>query len=45
MARYPTIGAYLEQYERAARAAYRAGVLLPRERDRLVETARRLPRW
>lgn len=45
VARYPTIEAYLEQYERAARAAHRAGVLLPRERDRLVETARRLPRW
>jgi hypothetical protein len=42
---YPTRQNYLELYERAARAASRSGVLLPRDRDVMVERARARDLW
>ena len=44
-AEYPDRQVYLTRYERAARAAHRAGVLLPRDRDAMVETARARNLW
>lgn len=44
-AAYPTRQDYLGSYERSARAASRAGVLLPRDRDHMVERARTRDLW
>ena len=42
---YPDRTTYITRYERAARAAHRDGVLLPGDRDAMVEIARRRDLW
>ncbi len=42
---YPDRTTYVTRYERAARAAHRDGVLLPGDRDAMVEIARRRDLW
>ncbi len=44
-AAYPTRQDYIDRYERSARAASRTGVLLPRDRDTMVERARARDLW
>jgi Alpha/beta hydrolase domain len=45
VAEYPDREQYLARYERAARSAHRAGVLLPSDRDVMVAQARQRHLW